>query len=87
MFDIQFPHRCAAPRRSRRQPPPACAIPVDGWLLRCRLPPIFVIRPLRLRAAPRRSRFQLPSTFAIFVDGWLLRRRLPPIFIDLPLLL
>ena len=87
MFDIQFPHRCAAPRCSRRQPPPACAIPVNGWLLRCCLPPIFVIRTLCLRAAPRRSRFQLPPTCAISVDGWLLRRRLPPIYIVLPLLL
>jgi hypothetical protein len=25
MCDIQFPHRRATPRRSRRQPPPACA--------------------------------------------------------------
>ena len=69
MCDIQFPHRRAAPRRSRRQPPPACAIPVDGWLLRRRLLPIFIVLPLRRRAAPRRSRCQLPPTCAVPVDG------------------
>ena len=87
MCDIQFPHRRAAPRCSRRQPPPASAIPVDGCLLcRC-LPPIFVVLPLRCRAAPRRSRCQLPPTCVIPVDGWLLHCHLPPIFIVLPLLL
>jgi hypothetical protein len=87
MCDIQFPHRRAALRRSRHQPPLAFAIPVDGWLLRHRLPPIFIVLPLCRRAAPRRSRCQSPPTCAIPVDGWLLRRRLPPIFIVLPLLL
>ena len=92
MCNIQFPHRGAAPRRSSCQPPPACAIPIDGWLLRHRLPPIFIVLPLCCRAAPRSSRCQPPPTCAIpvdgwLVDGWLLRRRLPPIFIVPPLLL
>jgi hypothetical protein len=41
-------HRHAAPRRTRRQSPPTCAIPVDGWLLRRCLPPIFIVLPLLL---------------------------------------
>jgi hypothetical protein len=48
MCDIQFPHRRASSRRSRRQPPPTSAIPVDGWLLHRRLPPIFIVLPLLL---------------------------------------
>ena len=72
MCDIQFPHRRAATRRSHRQPPPACAIPVDSWLLRRSLPPNFIVLPLRHCAAPRRSRCQPLPICAILIDWWLL---------------
>ena len=68
MWDIQFPHPRAAPRCSHHQPPPACAIPVDGWLLRRRLPPILIVLTLRRRAAPIRSHCQPPPTCAP-IDG------------------
>jgi hypothetical protein len=47
---IVLPLHCrAAPRRSRCQSPPTCAIPVDGWLLlHHRLSPIFIVLPLLL---------------------------------------